>query len=136
MPNVGSGLQGSCGFAAEGNGNYGTYAAVTRFIEGQADGLKKKKKTAQGTGIAAGRIVDPGARRVVTTREATGSVKAEVLDSGAGLLIAHALGSTATPRNGNGTIVGLTPTSASPVIGDPTGSLTQADVGTTISGTG
>ena len=92
---VGSGLGGY--FAVSPETTYGTYVAPSRAIEVTKVDLKKSKNTVQGTGIAAGRLVDRGARRAVTTSDASGSMTADVTANGFGLLIANLLGSTATP---------------------------------------
>jgi hypothetical protein len=92
---IGSGLGGSLGIAAE--SVYGTYVAPTRFLEPNSSELKKVKNTAQGGGLAAGRMVQPGSRRVVTTEGAEGTVELEVTNKGFGLLLQHIFGGSAVP---------------------------------------
>lgn len=92
---IGSGLAASIGFAAE--STYGTYVAPTRFLEYNKADLKKKKKVVQGGGLAAGRIAQLGSRRVVTSESVEGGFELEVANKGMGLLLAHLLGSSATP---------------------------------------
>ena len=92
---IGSGLAASIGFAAE--STYGTYVAPTRFLEYIKADLKKKKNVVQGGGLAAGRIAQLGSRRVVTSESVEGGFELEVANLGMGLLLAHLLGSSATP---------------------------------------
>ena len=92
---IGSGLAASIGFAAE--STYGTYVAPTRFLEYIKADLKKKKNVVQGGGLAAGQIAQLGSRRVVTSESVEGGFELEVANLGMGLLLAHLLGSSATP---------------------------------------
>lgn len=93
---IGSGLAGSFGVASE--TTYGTYAAPTRFYEpAMKSEIKKVKTTVQGGGLAAGRMVQPGSRRVVVTEAGTGSVDLEVTRTKMGLLLQHIFGGSATP---------------------------------------
>jgi hypothetical protein len=92
---IGSGLAASIGVAAE--STYGTYVAPTRFLEFTKEDLKKTKTTIQGGGLAAGRFAKLGSRRVLATVGGTGSIEMDVTNKGFGLLIAHLLGSSATP---------------------------------------
>lgn len=92
---IGSGLAASLGFSAE--STYGTYVAPTRFLEYNKADLKKKKNVVQGGGLAAGRIAQLGSRRVVTSESVEGGFELEVANKGMGLLLAHLLGSSATP---------------------------------------
>lgn len=91
---IGSGLGSSFGMAAE--VTYGTYVAPTRFLEGTAQ-LTKRKNTYQGGGMAAGRFVQPGGRRYVTTKGAGGTLSTSVYSKGMGLLLNGLLGGTVTP---------------------------------------
>jgi hypothetical protein len=92
---VGSGLGGSIGHVAE--STYGTYVAPTRFLEIDKADLKKQKKTVQGGGLAAGRLVPLGSRRVVTTKAGGGSVSLEVPNKGLGLFLASTFGGAPAP---------------------------------------
>lgn len=92
---IGSGLAHSFGFIPE--VTYGTYLAPTRWIEDQSFGLKKVKNTYQGGGMAAGRLVRLGARRVVTSKAAAGAVKLEVPSKSFGHLLNGLMGGTVTP---------------------------------------
>lgn len=92
---VGSGLGGSFGIAPE--TTFGTYVAPTRFFDAQTVQLKKVKNVVQGGGLAAGRLVQPASRRVVTSQAAAGDVELEVLNRGMGLLLAQIFGGTPTP---------------------------------------
>ncbi|MFG1776614.1 phage tail tube protein [Micromonospora sp. NPDC049048] len=91
---IGSGLGSSFGMAPE--VTYGTYVAPTRWLEATAS-LTKQKQTYQGGGMAAGRMVQPGSRRYVTTRGASGSLSTGVYSRGMGLLLNGLLGGTVAP---------------------------------------
>lgn len=92
---VGSGIGGFAGYAPE--TTYGTYVAPSKFLQVQKSDLKKVKTTAQGGGIAGGSLVQPGARRVVTSRAAAGGLQFEVPTSGMGVLLNGLMGGTVTP---------------------------------------
>ena len=92
---IASGLAAQIGVAAE--STYGTYVAPTRFLEYNKADLKKKKNVVQGGGLAAGQIAQLGSRRVVTSESVEGGFELEVANKGMGLLLAHLLGSSATP---------------------------------------
>lgn len=98
---VGSGIGSFTGIAEE--AVYGTYVAPGRFPEVDTSQLKLVKNTNQADGLAAGRLVEAGAQRVVTTQYATGPVAMAVLNKGFGLLIRHLTGSTAVPLAQAGT---------------------------------
>lgn len=89
----GSGLGASVGVVAE--SVYGTYVAPTRFFAAKSFNVKKVQNTVPVSGVAAGRIAAPD--EVVTTTAATGSIQTDVLRKDFGLLLAHLMGSTATP---------------------------------------
>lgn len=92
---IGSGLGAQLGISAE--TTYGTFVAPTKFIEFTKESLLLKKTTAQSAGIAAGRLVPLSSRRVVTQRQASGSVDMEVANKGMGLLLQALMGTTVTP---------------------------------------
>jgi hypothetical protein len=92
---IGSGLAGSVGIAAE--SSFGTYAAPTRFHEVNKSDLRKRKQVAQGGGLAAGRVVQLGSRRVVASEDAGGSIDMEVTNKGMGLLLEHIFGDVDGP---------------------------------------
>ncbi|MFF5784185.1 phage tail tube protein [Streptomyces sp. NPDC012693] len=92
---IGSGLGAQIGIAAE--STYGTYVAPTTFPEFTKESLVLKKTTATSSGIAAGRLMAQSSRRVVTQREAAGSIELEVANKGMGLLIQALMGTTVTP---------------------------------------
>ncbi|MFI9344924.1 phage tail tube protein [Streptomyces sp. NPDC052773] len=92
---IGSGLGAQIGIAAE--STYGTFAAPTRFLEFTQESLQLKKTTAQSAGIAAGRLMALASRRVVTRREASGSLSLEVTNKSMGLLLQALMGTTVTP---------------------------------------
>ncbi|MFD7616570.1 phage tail tube protein [Streptomyces sp. NPDC059802] len=92
---IGSGLGAQIGIAAE--STYGTYVAPTKFIEFTKEGLQLKKTTAQSAGIAAGRLLPLSSRRVVTQRQASGSLDMEVTTKGMGVLLQTLMGTSVTP---------------------------------------
>ena len=92
---IGSGLGAQLGIAAE--TTYGTYVAPTKFPEFTKESLVLKKTTAQSAGIAAGRLVALSSRRVVTQREASGSIELEVPNKGFGLILQALMGTTVSP---------------------------------------
>jgi hypothetical protein len=92
---IGSGLGGQLGIAAE--TTYGTYVAPAKFVEFTKEGLQLKKTTAQSAGIAAGRLLPLSDRRVVTQRQASGSIDMEVTTKAMGLLLQGLMGTSVTP---------------------------------------
>ncbi|MEU4348308.1 phage tail tube protein [Streptomyces sp. NPDC023838] len=92
---IGSGLGAQMGIAAE--SAYGTYAAPTKFIEFTKESLALKKTTAQSAGIAAGRLLALSSRRVVTQRQASGSLDMEVTNKAMGVLLQALMGTSVTP---------------------------------------
>lgn len=92
---IGSGLGAQIGIAAE--SSYGTFAAPTRFIEFTKESLQLKKTTATSNGIAAGRLVSRSSRRVVTQRQAAGSLEMEVTTKAMGVLLQSLMGTSVTP---------------------------------------
>jgi hypothetical protein len=69
---IGSGLGAQLGISAE--STYGTFVAPAKFLEFTKESVVLKKTTAQSAGIAAGRLLALSSRRVVTQREASGSI--------------------------------------------------------------
>ena len=92
---IGSGLGAQLGIAAE--TTYGTFVAPTKFVEFTKENLVLKKTTAQSAGIAAGRLLPLSARRVLTRREAQGSIEFEVTNKSMGLLLQALMGTSVTP---------------------------------------
>lgn len=92
---IGSGLGAQIGIAAE--STYGTFVAPTKFIEFTKESLVFKKTTAQSAGIAAGRLMALSSRRVVTQKEASGSIEMEVTNKAMGLILQALMGTTVTP---------------------------------------
>ncbi|MEU7293331.1 phage tail tube protein [Streptomyces exfoliatus] len=92
---IGSGLGAQLGIAAE--VTYGSYVAPSKFVEFTKAGLQLKKTTAQSAGIAAGRLLPLGSRRVVTQRQASGGLGLEVTTKHMGLLLQTLMGTTVTP---------------------------------------
>ncbi|MCZ0996411.1 hypothetical protein O1L44_30155 [Streptomyces noursei] len=91
---IGSGLGAQLGMAPE--VTYGTFVAPTKFVEFTKFGLQLKKTTAQSAGVAAGRL-PLSARRVVTQREAQGSVEMEFTNKAMGLWLNALMGGGGTP---------------------------------------
>ncbi|MGW7085015.1 phage tail tube protein [Streptomyces sp. NPDC054871] len=94
MP-IGSGLGAQLSIGAE--TTYGTYVAPSKHLEFTKESMLLKKTTATSAGIAAGRLLALGARRVVTRREAGGTVELEVTNKLMGLLFQAIMGTTVTP---------------------------------------
>lgn len=94
MPGLGGGLGGAVGIAAE--STYGTFVAPTRWVEVHSAKLQQRKHVVQGEGLAYGRVIEPGARRVNVWNDAGGEIEFEVLNSGFALLLQHIMGSSAT----------------------------------------
>ena len=89
----GSGLGASVGVGEE--GTFGTYEAPDRFFAAKSFNVKKVQNVVPVSGVAAGRIAAPD--EVVTTTAATGNLQTDVLRKDFGLLLAHLMGSTASP---------------------------------------
>jgi hypothetical protein len=92
---IGSGLGAQIGLAAE--TTYGTYAAPSKFVEFTKESLVLKKTTAQSAGIAAGRLMALSSRRVLTQKEASGSIELEVTNKAMGLFLQALMGTSVTP---------------------------------------
>lgn len=92
---VASGIGGQTGIATE--SVFGTYVAATHFHEPLKCEIKKSKVVVQGGGLAAGRLVQPGARRVVTATAGTGSREEEFVNKKMGILLRHIFGGTVAP---------------------------------------
>lgn len=92
---IGSGLGAQLGISAE--TTYGTFVAPAKFIEFTKESLVLKKTTAQSAGIAAGRLLALSSRRVVTQREASGSLDMEVTNKAMGVILQALMGTTVTP---------------------------------------
>src|SRR3954452_15215415 len=92
---IGSGLGAQLGIAPE--GVYGTFVAPSKFIEFTKESLALKKTTAQSAGIAAGRLMPLSSRRVLTRKEAQGTLEMEVSNKGMGVLLQTLMGTTVTP---------------------------------------
>lgn len=94
MPGIGGGLGGSVGIAAE--STYGTFVPPTRWVEVHSFKMQNRPHIIQGTGLAAGRLVDLGTRRKPSYFDAGGSMELEFLNQGMALLLVNAMGSNAT----------------------------------------
>lgn len=92
---IGSGVGAAVAIAPE--SVYGTYVAGTKFPEVNSCGLKKNKGIAQGGGLAAGRLVQPGSRRVQAFEDASGPMVLEVPSKGFGVILNNIFGGTVVP---------------------------------------
>lgn len=92
---VASGIGSQVGIAAE--STYGTYVAPSTFIMATKVALKKVKNTTTDQGLAAGRLLNLGSRRVVTTKAGEGSVSFNAVNKGMGLLLQGLMGTAVTP---------------------------------------
>jgi len=100
-------------------GTYATGAAVARFFEFSSETISGKYQRVEAAGIRAGSRVERTDRWAPNPKGADGDLKFEVLDSGFGLLLQHALGafSAGTASGGftpytytMGTLLGLSTT--------------------------
>jgi hypothetical protein len=92
---IGSGLGAQLSVVAE--STYGTFVAPTRHLEFTKESLQLKKTTATSAGIASGRLVALSSRRVVTQRQAGGSIDMEVTNKLMGPLLQALMGTSVTP---------------------------------------
>jgi hypothetical protein len=92
---IGSGLAASLGVSPE--SVYGTYVAPARFPQVTKAEVKKVKSVVQGGGIAAGRMLQGGARRVVPTEAGTCQWEQEVTNKSMGLFLGQLMGGAAAP---------------------------------------
>jgi len=97
---IGSGLGSSFGLVPE--VTYGTYVAPTRWLDGVAQ-MRKTKQIFQGGGMAAGRMFQPGARRVVAAKGAGGTFASSVMSTRMGHLLNGLMGGTVAPVQQGGT---------------------------------
>jgi tail tube protein len=112
---IGSGIGGSFGFAVE--TTYGTYVAPTKWVESSKPELRKVKNTVQGGAMAAGRYVQAGSMRTVTTKAGGGTIAMEVYNKRMGHLLNGLMGGTVTPTQQGGTAAYL----QTHPLADPTG---------------
>jgi nitrite reductase/ring-hydroxylating ferredoxin subunit len=94
---IGSGLGGQIVIGAEASYAPTSYVAPTKAIEFTKEGLVFRKVTAQSAGIAAGRLLNMSARRVLTTADAGGPIAMEVTNKSMGLIFQSLMGTTVTP---------------------------------------
>ncbi|MER7814083.1 phage tail tube protein [Streptomyces sp. NPDC096153] len=92
---IGAGIGATLGMAAE--TTYGTYVAPARFYEFNKESLGLKKTTATSAGVAGGQLMPRASRRVVTQREAAGSLDLEVTNKLFGLILQALMGTSVTP---------------------------------------
>ncbi len=92
---IGSGLTNQ--FGQKIGVTWGTAVTPDHFAEANSVTLVRDKNTAQGEGLYNGKLLNRGARRVVTTTGSSGSVALDMVDKGIGLFLQGLMGSTATP---------------------------------------
>lgn len=92
---TGTGLDAQVGFAAE--STVGTAVTVTKFVEFNSESLTWEPTFVEPTGLRVGRKFKRVNRLVQSRKTVSGGFEFEWPTKGAGLLIAHALGSSATP---------------------------------------
>jgi hypothetical protein len=93
MP-YGSGLSGQVGFAAE--STWGTPVTVTRFLEHLEEDMNWEPTWLDSAGIKAGQAFKRVSRTKQSRKSVSGGFNLEAPDKGLGLLLKHALGSSAT----------------------------------------
>jgi tail tube protein len=94
---IGSGLGAQLVIGSEASYAPGSYVAPSKAVEFTKESLAFRKQTAQSAGIAAGRLLDLSARRVLTTADAGGTIEMEVTNKQMGLLLQALMGTTVTP---------------------------------------
>lgn len=87
---MGSGLAASLGWVNE--TTYGTYSTPNKWAEFNSEKLALSKKIIANEGLRGGARFGRVGRRVVTTKEATGSIDLDVSSRGFGVLLTHCLG--------------------------------------------
>ncbi len=92
---IGTGLGGSLSIGTE-TAYATTSVTLSRTIEVRSAKIDERVHTVQGWGLAGGRSVELGSRRNTEWKDAGGSVEMEFLNTGMALLLANALGSSAT----------------------------------------
>lgn len=90
---IASGLGSQLGFAAE--SSYGTAVTVDHFVPLDKQSIQYKPSIQQGMGFQ-NQFLALGARRLVTTSEATGSLDSQIFNQGMGLLLRTLMGTTLT----------------------------------------
>ena len=93
---IGTGLGGSISVGVETVYAATTGVSLSRTIEVRSAKLDERVHTVQGWGLAGGRSVELGSRRNTEWKDAGGDVEMEFLSTGMALLLANALGSSAT----------------------------------------
>lgn len=126
----GSGLATSIGIGAE--TTYGTYAAPTRWYEIESETLTANYVNAEGSGLAAGVLVNRGNRRVRVSQAAAGTVVMYATQKSLGLLLAHMMSSDVVPTGVAGAAGAFTATHVDNNLGGRGKSLTiQKGIATT-----
>jgi hypothetical protein len=120
---VASGIGSQVGVAVE--STYGTYVAPTKFIQARKVSVKKVKNTVTTGGLGAGRLIQLGTRRVVTTKAGGGTLECEFVNKGMGLLVQALMGTTVTPVQQASTTAYL----QTHTLADPTGKFLTVQAG-------
>lgn len=97
---VGAGIGGQVGIAKE--ATYGTFVAPTAFVPASKASFQLVKNTAVPSWVGAGRLLNLGAERRVTTQAAKGTLDLDIYNNGFGLLLRALMGSS-TSAAGTGT---------------------------------
>ncbi|MGW0805948.1 phage tail tube protein [Nonomuraea sp. NPDC002799] len=92
---TGTGLDAQLGFAAE--STVGTPVTVTKFVEFNSESLAWKPSFVEPAGLKTGRKFKRASRLVQSRKTVEGGFEMEWPTKGAGLLVAHALGSAGVP---------------------------------------
>lgn len=120
---VGSGIGGQCGLAKE--TTYGTYAAPTAFVPASKAAFQLVKNTVQASYVGAGRLMDLGSGRRVTTTAGKGTLDLDIYNTGFGLLLRALMGNSASTSEGGSPVAYL----QTHTLGDTFGQSLTAQVG-------
>lgn len=96
-----SGLAAQIGYVAE--STFGTYAAPTRFLDFNSEGIKRESEPIESSGLRASKRVLRSSRWALNHKGVAGDVEHEVTSKGFGLLFKHALGAVVIATPGGGT---------------------------------
>lgn len=89
---VGAGIGGQVGLAKE--STYGTFVAPTAFVPASKASFQLVKNTAVPSHVGAGRLMNLGAQRRITTQAAKGTLDLDIYNNGLGLLLQALMGSS------------------------------------------
>lgn len=120
---VGSGIGGQCGIAKE--STYGTFVAPTAFLPTSKSSFQLVKNTAQASYVGAGRLMNLGSGRRVTTQAAKGTLDLNIYNTGFGLLLQALMGSSVSTSEGGAPVAYL----QTHTLGDTFGQSLTAQIG-------